>query len=128
MEDYGSAHGERRKWAGGRMYIAAGASVPPLFEGRSMAKRMTRKAAAATLAAACLTPLILAGCSSSQTRTARADADRNAPVAAASSNVQRYRIRDWTAIDDHTLIIVTQDGTRYRAETLGPCNGLGFAT
>jgi hypothetical protein len=93
-----------------------------------MAKRMTRMAAAATLAPACLVPFLLCGCSSSETRTARAEADRSAPVAVRSSNVQRYRIRDWTAIDDHTLIIVTQDGTRYRAETLGPCNGLGFAT
>jgi hypothetical protein len=42
--------------------------------------------------------------------------------------VQRFRIRDWSAPDDHTLIIVTQDGTRFRAETLGPCTGLAFTT
>ena len=94
-----------------------------------MAKRMTRMAAAA-VAATCLTPLILAGCATqnSSARAAREQADLNAPVAKASAGVQRYRIRDWSAVNDHTLIIVADDGTRYRAETLGPCQGLGFAT
>jgi len=95
-----------------------------------MAKRMTRMAAAA-VAATCLTPLILAGCATSkarETRDAREQADLNAPIAKASGSVMRYRIKDWAAPNDHTLIIQTEDGTKYRAETLGPCQGLSFST
>jgi outer membrane murein-binding lipoprotein Lpp len=94
-----------------------------------MAKRMTRMAAAA-VAAACLTPLILAGCATkgSGSRAEQEQADLNAPITKASSGVQRFRIKDWSAPDDHTVIIVTNDGTRFRAETLGPCMGLAFAT
>jgi hypothetical protein len=92
-----------------------------------MAKRMTRMAAAA-VAAACLTPL--AGCATkgSGSRAEQEQADLNAPITQASSGVQRFRIKDWSAPDDHTVIIVTNDGTRFRAETLGPCMGLAFAT
>lgn len=98
-----------------------------------MAKRMTRMAAAA-VAATCLTPLILAGCATKNSggiRDAREQAEldaRNARIAKSSAGVQRYRIRDWTAVNDHTLIIVTGDGTRFRAETFGPCPGLDFTT
>ena len=92
-----------------------------------MAKRMTRMAAAAVAA----TGLILAACATKEERTARTEreqADRTAPVTKPSSGVQRFRIKDWSAPDDHTLIITTNDGTKYRAETLGPCNGLAFTT
>jgi hypothetical protein len=95
-----------------------------------MAKRMTRRAAVA-VAATCLALLILPACATKEERTARAEreeADRTAPVTKPSSGVQRYRIKDWSAPDDHTLIITTNDGTRFRAETLGPCAGLAFTT
>jgi hypothetical protein len=59
---------------------------------------------------------------------ARDQADVNAPITKVSSGVMRYRIKDWSAPNDHTLIIVTQDGTRFRAETFGPCQGLAFTT
>jgi hypothetical protein len=72
---------------------------------------MTRMAAAA-VAATCLTSLILAGCASRDpdARVAREEADKTAPVTKASSGVMRYRIHDWSALDDHTLIISTADG------------------
>ena len=95
-----------------------------------MAKRMTRMAAAA-VAATCLTPLILTGCATQDERNARAAEQRaqaEAPIAKASASVMRYRIKDWAALDDHTLIVGTQDGTKYRAETLGPCQGLAFSS
>jgi hypothetical protein len=95
-----------------------------------MAKRMTRMAAAA-VAATCLTPVMLSGCATQEERTARAEreeAERTAPVTRPSAGVQRFRIKDWSAPDDHTLIITTNDGTKFRAETLGPCNGLAFTT
>jgi Family of unknown function (DUF6491) len=95
-----------------------------------MTKRMTRRAAAA-VAATCLTPLILTGCATKDERAARAAEDRaqaTAPVAKSSASVMRYRIKDWAAINDHTLIVGTQDGTKYRAETFGPCQGLAFAS
>src|SRR6185437_732750 len=38
------------------------------------------------------------------------------------------RIRNWTVLDDQTLVIESYDGTRYKAETMGACNGLSFAT
>lgn len=50
-----------------------------------------------------------------------------AEVATSNVQVPRYRIRDWSAPNDHTLIVMADDGTRYRAETLGPCLGLDFA-
>jgi hypothetical protein len=48
-------------------------------------------------------------------------------VAATNVQIPRYRIRDWSAPNDHTLIVIADDGTRYRAETFGPCFGLDFA-
>lgn len=95
-----------------------------------MAKRMTRMAAAA-VAAACLTPLLLAGCASKAERSSRAAqqrADAEAPIAKASASVMRSKIKDWAAINDHTLIVGTQEGVKYRAETIGPCQGLAFAS
>jgi hypothetical protein len=95
-----------------------------------MAKRMTRMAAAA-VAATCLSSLLLAGCATrnpdSQDARDQADA-RAAQITKPSTGVMRYRIHDWTALDDHTLIIETADGTKFRAETLGPCPGLAFTT
>jgi hypothetical protein len=95
-----------------------------------MAKQMTRMAAAA-VAATCLTPFILAGCATktdSSSQAERDQADASAPITQASSGIQRYRIHDWSAPNDHTVIITTNDGTRFRAETLGPCPGLAFTT
>jgi len=96
-----------------------------------MAKRMTRMAAAA-VAATCLSSLLLAGCATknpgSQDVRDQADASAAAPITKRGTGVMRYRIHDWTALDDHTLIIATADGTKFRAETLGPCPGLAFTT
>jgi hypothetical protein len=94
-----------------------------------MAKRSIRMAAAA-VAATCLSSLILAGCASKDpdSRAAQDQADREAPITKPNGGVQRFRIKDWSAPDDHTVIIVTNDGTRFRAETLGPCPGLAFTT
>jgi hypothetical protein len=83
--------------------------------------------AAALAGALALSTLILTACASSQARTAKANADLKAPVEQGSAQVQRFRIRNWSAPNDHTLIMVADDGTRYRAETLGPCIGLDFA-
>ena len=91
-----------------------------------MAKRMTRMAAT-VVAATCLIPLILSGCSTSKGRSSQSEADLTARVAGGSSQVQRFNLKDWSALNDHTIILVTNDGTRYRAETLGPCMGLDFA-
>ena len=96
-----------------------------------MEKRMIRRAAA-LLATSCCTVFMLSGCSTTsgqrtQARAERREADLTAPVAQASAQVQRYRIKDWSVPNDHTVIVVTDDGTRYRAQTLGPCQGLDFA-
>jgi hypothetical protein len=36
-------------------------------------------------------------------------------------------MKNWTALDDHTVIVEAYDGTRYKGETLGPCLGLGYS-
>src|SRR5262245_49537153 len=42
-------------------------------------------------------------------------------TAGADSQLMSSRIRNWSAPNDHTLFFEAADGTRYRAETLGPC-------
>jgi hypothetical protein len=95
-----------------------------------MEKKTTRMAAV-LLAASCVSFLALSGCSSSgersRARAERNEADLTAPVAQANAEVQRFRIRDWSIPNDHTIILVADDGTRYRAQTLGPCQGLDFS-
>jgi len=73
--------------------------------------------------------LALGGCASSKgaERRAATESWATAEVAATSAELQRYRIRNWSAPNDHTVIIEATDGTRYRAETMGPCIGLDFA-
>lgn len=46
----------------------------------------------------------------------------NPPAAA----VQGYRIEDWKALSNESLIIRTNDGKRYRATLMGRCIGLKF--
>lgn len=49
------------------------------------------------------------------------------PAAAASpprAAVQGYRIEDWKALSNDSLLIRTNDGRRYRATLMGPCIGL----
>ncbi len=45
----------------------------------------------------------------------------------ADAQLMSHRIRNWSAPNDHTLIFEAVDGTRYKAETVGPCFGLDFA-
>lgn len=94
-----------------------------------MAKRMTRMAAA-VVAASCV--ILVTGCQSTaaqrrSARSAQSEADLAAPVARTNGTVTRFNLKEWSAPNDHTVILVTNDGTRYRAETLGPCQGLDFA-
>jgi opacity protein-like surface antigen len=35
-------------------------------------------------------------------------------------------IRDWRAVDDHTLYVQSQDGQWFKATTMGDCIGLDF--
>jgi hypothetical protein len=57
-----------------------------------------------------------------------ADDPRNLPVETASAELRSDRVRNWTVIDDQTMLVEAYDGTKYRAETMGACNGLSFAT
>jgi hypothetical protein len=71
---------------------------------------------------------MLGACASKGPRKPSAAAQAaTAEVAASSVQLARFRIRDWSAPNDHTVIVVADDGTRYRAETMGPCLGLDFA-
>jgi len=73
--------------------------------------------------------LALSACASNPA-TRPADTGSTAADAVADSNARlpRFRIKDWSAPNDHTIVVVADDGTRYRAETMGPCLGLSFAT
>ena len=66
--------------------------------------------------------LVLAGCATHGTSQRYEQASlQTSPV---DADLMSYRIRNWTAISDHELVIESTDGTRYRAETLGPCFGM----
>jgi hypothetical protein len=72
--------------------------------------------------------MALAACASQPSaRQAEKTAAASTPIAASNAQLPRFRIKDWSAPDDHTVIVVADDGTRYRAETMGPCLGLNFA-
>jgi hypothetical protein len=71
---------------------------------------------------------VIGGCASKGPRKPSAAAQAaTAEVAASNAQLARFRIRDWSAPNDHMVIVVADDGTRYRAETMGPCLGLDFA-
>jgi hypothetical protein len=78
------------------------------------------------LITAALAALALAGCASTADESS-SDSDVTPQMAADSAELQTYRIRSWSAPDDRTLIVEALDGTRYKAELLGPCFGLNFA-
>jgi hypothetical protein len=72
--------------------------------------------------------VLLTACASGATeRNAKTNAAATAKVDEAGARVPAFRIRDWAAVNDHMLVVTADDGTRYRAETIGPCLGLNFA-
>ena len=76
-----------------------------------------------------LATLALAGCATpnpadDQNRYATGNV-RNAP---GDAELMGYRIRNWSAPNDHTVVMEDADGSQYRAETLGPCFGLDYAS
>jgi hypothetical protein len=96
---------------------------------RSEAKRVLAGVSLAVLLIA------LAACASQPSgkpsagkKSESAAAAASAPIASSNAQLPGFRIKDWSAPDDHTVIVVSDDGTRYRAETMGPCLGLNFAT
>ncbi len=80
--------------------------------------------------------MALAGCASSKetksepnkpatpAAAARARLDLKAPVAESSVQLPRFRIGDWSPLPRPPVVVIADDGTRYRAETMGPCIGL----
>ena len=73
--------------------------------------------------------LVLAACSArSPGSPDRNDEYATASVASANAQIPRFRIRDFSVVNDQTLLIIGDDGTRYRAETIGPCVGMNFTT
>ena len=77
----------------------------------------------ALTAASCV---LLAGCASNSARDTPTAASLQ--TSGEPAQLPSYRMRNWSVVDDHTVVIEAYDGTRYKAETLGPCNGLSFAT
>jgi hypothetical protein len=68
--------------------------------------------------------LALAGCTTNGTPRYQ---QANLQTAPGDAELMSYRIRNWSAPNDHTVLIESADGTQYRAETLGPCFGLDYA-
>jgi hypothetical protein len=72
-----------------------------------------------------LTSLALAGCATNgNSHSASAE---NLQTVGGDATLQSYRIRSWSAPNDHTVLLEASDGTRYKADTIGPCFGLDFA-
>jgi Family of unknown function (DUF6491) len=72
-----------------------------------------------------LAGLALAGCATHGTSQRYEQASlQTSPV---DAELMSYRIRNWTALNDHELVLEGMDGQHYRAETLGPCFGLNSA-
>jgi hypothetical protein len=82
----------------------------------------------AALATITTAALALSACASGTARQpgVQEKADTTADVAQPNAQIPRIRIRDWSVPNDHTIIVVSDDGTRYRAQTIGPCTGLNF--
>jgi hypothetical protein len=80
-----------------------------------------------TLFLTTLATLALAGCAASTPQSESAS-EVTPQMAADSAELQTYRIRNWSAPNDQTLIVESVDGTKYRAELLGSCLGLNFTT
>jgi Family of unknown function (DUF6491) len=76
-----------------------------------------------------LVPLILlsvAGCATTQS-TAEKPAGETTPLMSRDdANLQTYRIDDWSAPDNRTLIVKSVDGSQYRAQFMSECLGLRF--
>ena len=70
--------------------------------------------------------LALAGCATHGTSQRYAD-QASLATSPVDAELMSYRIRNWTALNDHELMLESMDGQRYRAETLGPCFGLNSA-
>jgi len=68
------------------------------------------------------------GLTACATQSSSADNPANIKTEAASAELRSDPIRNWTVLDDQTLVIESYDGTRFKAETMGACNGLSFAT
>lgn len=80
-----------------------------------------------------LAPLAVLALTACQTQpaasTAGTAAEETTPQLAREDRLamQSYRIRDWSAPSNDVLIVESIDGTRYRAQFMGPCTGLRFA-
>jgi Family of unknown function (DUF6491) len=87
------------------------------MKSRSLGIRGTLGRYAATLGVI----VSLAGCA-----TARAPREdlANLKTETASAQLPSNRVRNWTALNDQTLIVESVDGARYKAEMAGPCIGL----
>ena len=68
---------------------------------------------------------VMAACA---TPRAPEDNPANIKTETASAELRSDRVRNWTVVDDQTLIIESYEGVKYKAETMGACNGLSFAT
>lgn len=70
--------------------------------------------------------IALTGCATQRADPANDPA--NIQTEPGSAELRSDRVRNWTVVDDQTLLIEAYDGTRYKAEMMGACNGLSFAT
>jgi hypothetical protein len=84
---------------------------------------------------AALTALALSACATNRddatdsraANDAAASGEATPMMAKNDAELQTYRIRDWSAPNDKTLLVKSLDGSTYRAEFMGPCTGLRFS-
>jgi hypothetical protein len=80
-----------------------------------------------TVSALTAAALGLTACASER-NTADPNNPANMKTETGSAELRSDRVRNWTVIDDQNMVIEAYDGTKYKAEMMGACNGLSFAT
>jgi hypothetical protein len=72
--------------------------------------------------------LLASGCATNRTATDTQEAESTSLTSQKDASLQTYRIENWSAVNDRTLMVESVDGSRYRAQFMTDCIGLQFAS
>jgi hypothetical protein len=72
----------------------------------------------------CLAPLVMGACASRQAAPTQVGGKVTPQMRSGSPELRAYKVVDWTAPDDHTLIVNAADRSLYQARFKGQCTGL----
>jgi hypothetical protein len=87
-------------------------------------KKETDMASRSFWVLASVSAIALGACAANR---APSNPDVTAPVSQSNAELMTSRVRNWSAPNDHTLMIQAVDGRRYQAHLFGSCPGLTFA-